>query len=186
MLSFKEGNQSVIFNIYAVSDIHNYPVTTTYMVRAEGDIEYEFLDMVEHKHFDTIYWEVVYNFIMTLEEPTNITICSPTRLNFEKYSKNVYEVKNIPKRKAMWKKLTEHMNRMGHGFKYVHSTDMQLDMTLRINEFKRPRLERIRAMKYVCPSEKQKIKEGEYLFSFDPSEDSLIEGEYLFSFDPSQ
>lgn len=186
MLSFKEGNQSVIFNIYAVSDIHNYPVTTTYMVRAEGDIEYEFLDMVEHKHFDTIYWEVVYNFIMTLEEPTNITICSPTRLNFEKYSKNVYEGKNIPKRKAMWKKLTEHMKRMGHGFKYVHSTEMQLDMTLRINEFKRPRLERIRAMKYVCPSEKQKIKEGEYLFSFDPSEDSLIEGEYLFSFDPSQ
>ena len=186
MLSFKEGNQSVIFNIYAVSDIHNYPVTTTYMVRAEGDIEYEFLDMVEHKHFDTIYWEVVYNFIMTLEEPTNITICSPTRLNFEKYYKNVYEGKNIPKRKAMWKKLTEHMKRMGHGFKYVHSTDMQLDMTLRINEFKRPRLERIRAMKYVCPSEKQKIKEGEYLFSFDPSEDSLIEGEYLFSFDPSQ
>ena len=186
MLSFKEGNQSVIFNIYAVSDIHNYPVTTTYMVRAEGDIEYEFLDMVEHKHFDTIYWEVVYNFIMTLEEPTNITICSPTRLNFEKYSKNVYEGKNIPKRKAMWKKLTEHMKRMGHGFKYVHSTDMQLDMTLRINEFKRPRLERIRAMKYVCPSEKQKIKEGEYLFSFDPSKDSLIEGEYLFSFDPSQ
>ena len=186
MLSFKEGNQSVIFNIYAVSDIHNYPVTTTYMVRAEGDIEYEFLDMVEHKHFDTIYWEVVYNFIMTLEEPTNITICSPTRLNFEKYSKNVYEGKNIPKRKAMWKKLTEHMKRMGHGFKYVHSTDMQLDMTLRINEFKRPRLERIRAMKYVCPSEKQKIKEGEYLFSFAPSEDSLIEGEYLFSFDPSQ
>ena len=186
MLSFKEGNQSVIFNIYAVSDIHNYPVTTTYMVRAEGDIEYEFLDMVEHKHFDTIYWEVVYNFIMTLEEPTNITICSPTRLNFEKNSKNVYEGKNIPKRKAMWKKLTEHMKRMGHGFKYVHSTDMQLDMTLRINEFKRPRLERIRAMKYVCPSEKQKIKEGEYLFSFDPSEDSLIEGEYLFSFDPSQ
>ena len=186
MLSFTEGNQSVIFNIYAVSDIHNYPVTTTYMVRAEGDIEYEFLDMVEHKHFDTIYWEVVYNFIMTLEEPTNITICSPTRLNFEKYSKNVYEGKNIPKRKAMWKKLTEHMKRMGHGFKYVHSTDMQLDMTLRINEFKRPRLERIRAMKYVCPSEKQKIKEGEYLFSFDPSEDSLIEGEYLFSFDPSQ
>lgn len=186
MLSFKEGNQSVIFNIYAVSDIHNYPVTTTYMVRAEGDIEYEFLDMVEHKHFDTSYWEVVYNFIMTLEEPTNITICSPTRLNFEKYSKNVYEGKNIPKRKAMWKKLTEHMKRMGHGFKYVHSTDMQLDMTLRINEFKRPRLERIRAMKYVCPSEKQKIKEGEYLFSFDPSEDSLIEGEYLFSFDPSQ
>ena len=186
MLSFKEGNQSVIFNIYAVSDIHNYPVTTTYMVRAEGDIEYEFLDMVEHKHFDTIYWEVVYNFIMILEEPTNITICSPTRLNFEKYSKNVYEGKNIPKRKAMWKKLTEHMKRMGHGFKYVHSTDMQLDMTLRINEFKRPRLERIRAMKYVCPSEKQKIKEGEYLFSFDPSEDSLIEGEYLFSFDPSQ
>lgn len=186
MLSFKEGNQSVIFNIYAVSDIHNYPVTTTYMVRAEGAIEYEFLDMVEHKHFDTIYWEVVYNFIMTLEEPTNITICSPTRLNFEKYSKNVYEGKNIPKRKAMWKKLTEHMKRMGHGFKYVHSTDMQLDMTLRINEFKRPRLERIRAMKYVCPSEKQKIKEGEYLFSFDPSEDSLIEGEYLFSFDPSQ
>ena len=186
MLSFKEGNQSVIFNIYAVSDIHNYPVTTTYMVRAEGDIEYEFLDMVEHKHFDTIYWEVVYNFIMTLEEPTNITICSPTRLNFEKYSKNVYEGKNIPKRKAMWKKLTEHMKRMGHGFKYVHSTDMQLDMTLRINEFKRPRLERIRAMKYVCPSEKQKIKEGEYLFSFDPSEDSLIEGEYLFYFDPSQ
>ena len=186
MLSFKEGNQSVIFNIYAVSDIHNYPVTTTYMVRAEGDIEYEFLDMVEHKHFDTIYWEVVYNFIMTLEEPTNITICSPTRLNFEKYSKNVYEGKNIPKRKAMWKKLTEHMKRMGHGFKYVHSTDMQLDMTLRINEFKRPRLERIRAMKYVCPSEKQKIKEGEYLFSFDPSEDSLIEGEYLFSIDPSQ
>ena len=186
MLSFKEGNQSVIFNIYAVSDIHNYPVTTTYMVRAEGDIEYEFLDMVEHKHFDTIYWEVVYNFIMTLEEPTNITICSPTRLNFEKYSKNVYEGKNIPKRKAMWKKLTEHMKRMGHRFKYVHSTDMQLDMTLRINEFKRPRLERIRAMKYVCPSEKQKIKEGEYLFSFDPSEDSLIEGEYLFSFDPSQ
>ena len=186
MLSFKKGNQSVIFNIYAVSDIHNYPVTTTYMVRAEGDIEYEFLDMVEHKHFDTIYWEVVYNFIMTLEEPTNITICSPTRLNFEKYSKNVYEGKNIPKRKAMWKKLTEHMKRMGHGFKYVHSTDMQLDMTLRINEFKRPRLERIRAMKYVCPSEKQKIKEGEYLFSFDPSEDSLIEGEYLFSFDPSQ
>ena len=156
------------------------------MVRAEGDIEYEFLDMVEHKHFDTIYWEVVYNFIMILEEPTNITICSPTRLNFEKYSKNVYEGKNIPKRKAMWKKLTEHMKRMGHGFKYVHSTDMQLDMTLRINEFKRPRLERIRAMKYVCPSEKQKIKEGEYLFSFDPSEDSLIEGEYLFSFDPSQ
>ena len=156
------------------------------MVRAEGDIEYEFLDMVEHKHFDTIYWVVVYNFIMTLEEPTNITICSPTRLNFEKYSKNVYEGKNIPKRKAMWKKLTEHMKRMGHGFKYVHSTDMQLDMTLRINEFKRPRLERIRAMKYVCPSEKQKIKEGEYLFSFDPSEDSLIEGEYLFSFDPSQ
>ena len=186
MLSFKEGNQSVLFNIYAVPDIHNYPVTTTYMVRAEGDIEYEFLDMVEHKHFDTIYWEVVYNFIMTLEEPTNITICSPTRLNFEKYSKNVYEGKNIPKRKAMWKKLTEHMKRMGHGFKYVHSTDMQLDMTLRINEFKRPRLERIRAMKYVCPSEKQKIKEGEYLFSFDPSEDSLIEGEYLFSFDPSQ
>ena len=186
MLSFKEGNQSVIFNIYAVSDIHNYPVTTTYMVRAEGDIEYEFLDMVEHKHFDTIYWEVVYNFIMTLEEPTNITICSPTRLNFEKYSKNVYEGKNIPKRKAMWKKLTEHMKRMGHGFKYVHSTDMQLDMTLRINEFKRPRLERIRAMKYVCPSEKQKIKEGDDLFSFDPSEDSLIEGEYLFSFDPSQ
>ena len=186
MLSFKEGNQSVIFNIYAVSDIHNYPVTTTYMVRAEGDIEYEFLDMVEYKHFDHIYWEVVYNFIMTLEEPTNITICSPTRLNFEKYSKNVYEGKNIPKRKAMWKKLTEHMKRMGHGFKYVHSTDMQLDMTLRINEFKRPRLERIRAMKYVCPSEKQKIKEGEYLFSFDPSEDSLIEGEYLFSFDPSQ
>ena len=186
MLSFKEGNQSVIFNIYAVSDIHNYPVTTTYMVRAEGDIEYEFLDMVEHKHFDTIYWEVVYNFIMTLEEPTNITICSPTRLNFEKYSKNVYEGKNIPKRKAMWKKLTDHMKRMGHGFKYVHSTDMQLDMTLRINEFKRPRLERIRAMKYVCPSEKQKIKEGEYSFSFDPSEDSLIEGEYLFSFDPSQ
>ena len=186
MLSFKEGNQSVIFNIYAVSDIHNYPVTTTYMVRAEGDIEYEFLDMVERKHFDTVYWEVVYNFIMTLEEPTNITICSPTRLNFEKYSKNVYEGKNIPKRKAMWKKLTEHMKRMGHGFKYVHSTDMQLDMTLRINEFKRPRLERIRAMKYVCPSEKQKIKEGEYLFSFDPSEDSLIEGEYLFSFDPSQ
>ena len=86
----------------------------------------------------------------------------------------------------MWKKLTDHMKRMGHGFKYVHSTDMQLDMTLRINEFKRPRLERIRAMKYVCPSEKQKIKEGEYLFSFDPSEDSLIEGEYLFSFDPSQ
>ena len=186
MLSFKEGNQSVIFNIYAVSDIHNYPVTTTYMVRVEGDIEYEFLDMVEHKHFDTIYWEVVYNFIMTLEEPTNITICSPTRLNFEKYSKNVYEGKNIPKRKAMWKKLTEHMKRMGHGFKYVHSTDMQLDMTLRINEFKRPRLERIRAMKYVCPSEKQKIKEGEYLFSFDPPDDSLIEGEYLFSFDPSQ
>ena len=186
MLSFKEGNQSVIFNIYAVSDIHNYPVTTTYMVRAEGDIEYEFLDMVEHKHFDTIYWEVVYNFIMTLEEPTNITICSPTRLNFEKYSKNVYEGKNIPKRKEKKKKLTEHMKRMGHGFKYVHSTDMQLDMTLRINEFKRPRLERIRAMKYVCPSEKQKIKEGEYLFSFDPSEDSLIEGEYLFSFDPSQ
>ena len=35
-------------------------------------------------------------------------------------------------------------------------------------------------------SEREKIKEGEYLFSFDPSENSHIEGEYLFSFDPSQ
>ena len=186
MLSFKEGNKEVIFNIYAVTDIHNYPMTTTYMIRAEGDLEYEYLDMVEYKHFDHIYWEVVYNFIMTLEEPTNITICSPTKLNFEKYSKNVYEGKNIPKRKAMWKKLTNHMQRMGHGFKYVHSTDMQLDMTLRINDFKRPRLERLRAMKYASPLEKEKIKEGEYLFSFNPSEESHIEGEYLFSFDPSQ
>ena len=49
---------------------------------------------------------------------------------------------------------------------------------------------------YICPSKiklreiviqsKEKIKEGEYLFSFDPSENSHIEGEYLFSFDPSQ
>jgi hypothetical protein len=59
-------------------------------------------------------------------------------------------------------------------------------MTLRINEFKRPRMERIRAMKYTSPLEIEKRKEGEYLFSFDPSEESHIEGEYLFSFDPSQ
>ena len=61
----------------------------------KAGVEYEYLDMVEYKHFDHIYWEVVYNFIMTLEEPTNITICSPTKLNFEKYAKNVYEGKNI-------------------------------------------------------------------------------------------
>ena len=65
MLSFKEDNKEVVFNIYAVTDIHNYPMTTTYMIRAEGDVEYEYLDMVEYKHFDHIYWEVVYNFIMT-------------------------------------------------------------------------------------------------------------------------
>ena len=89
MLSFKEGNKEVVFSIYAVSDIHNYPITTTYMVRAEGDIEYEFLDMVEYKHFDHVYWETVYNFVMSLDEPTNITIASPTLLNFEKYSGGV-------------------------------------------------------------------------------------------------
>jgi hypothetical protein len=50
MLSFKEGNKEVRFSIYAVSDIHNYPIVTTYMVRAEGDIEYEFLDMVEAEY----------------------------------------------------------------------------------------------------------------------------------------
>ena len=55
MLSFKEGNKEVRFSIYAVSDIHNYPIVTTYMVRAEGDIEYEYLDMVEYKHFDHVY-----------------------------------------------------------------------------------------------------------------------------------
>ena len=69
---------------------------------------------------------------------------------------------------------------------FRHNTDMQLDMTLRINEFKRPRLERLRAMKYTSPLEKEKIKEGEYLFSFDPSEESHIEREYLFSFNLSQ
>ena len=186
MLSFKEGNKEVVFSIYAVSDIHNYPITTTYMVRAEGDIEYEFLDMVEYKHFDHVYWETVYNFVMSLDEPTNITIASPTLLNFEKYSGGVYWGKNIPRRKVMWKRLTDQIKRMGHGFKYVHDTTIQLDMTLRINEFKRPRMERIRAMKYTSPLEIEKRKEGEYLFSFDPSEESHIEGEYLFSFDPSQ
>ena len=184
---FRDKNKNVTMHIYAVSDVHNYPMVTTYLMYVEGDIEYEFIDMVERKHFYHVYWEVVYDFLMGLKEPYNITIVSPTRLGFEKFSRYVkirYEYQRTQKK--MWLNMEKQIYRMKHGFKSVYSTELQLDMITKINEYKRPRMERIREMKYVSPYEREKIKEGEYLFSFDPSQNSHIEGEYLFSFDPSQ
>ena len=184
---FRDKNKNVTMHIYAVSDVHNYPMTTTYLMYVEGDIEYEFIDMVEYKHYYHVYWEVVYDFLMGLTEPYNITIISPSRIGFEKFSRYVkprYEYQRTQKK--MWLNMEKQILKMKHGFKSIRDTELQLDMITKINEYKRPRLERIRALKYLDSYEREKIKEGEYLFSFDPSEESHIEREYSFSFNLSQ
>lgn len=181
--AFKLDNDLVILHMYCVVDSFHYPMTTDYIVVAEGAMEFEIIKSVEHKHYNEVYWNVIYDFIMSLEDSYNIIVCTPTNLGMMNYPKK-RGWKHEGRRNAMWLQLEKQFKRKGHGFKYVHHTFRQLEFSEKLNTHKRARLEKYRDL-YRLSNPTQKKVEGEYLFSCNPSE-SHIEREYLFSYDLSQ
>lgn len=185
---FKLDNQLIIFHMYAVTDPYHHPMTTDYILQCEGALNYEVIDAIEGKHYNQVYWEVIYNCIFSLELPSNIIVCTPVNIAMHKYPSEDCKVRytnNYSRRRAMWLDIEKQIKRKNHGFKYVHNTFKQLDLAIKLKDYKEPRLAKIRE-KYNLSIDKEKNREGEFSFEdINPSE-SHIGGEYLFSFDPPQ